>query len=91
MNFLSSLFKNFFKDKLGLRLQQFIILILHLILVKWMIYTLSELGMERTEVVLTHYVGMAIYSGLLIRGCAAWGKYRYRLDLEKEQGPKSEN
>lgn len=80
MKFLSSFFS---KEKWGLRSQQFIILILHLILIKWMYYALFEIGMEKTEVVLMHYTGMAIYGAVLIRGCAAWGKYRYQLDLKK--------
>lgn len=73
------------KDNLGYRLQQLIILVLHLILLKWMHYALTELGMEQTSIVLIHFVGMSIYGALLIRGCAAWGKYRHRLDLEKEK------
>lgn len=80
----------FSKDNLGLRFQQFIILILHLILIKWMYYALFEMGMERTEVVLMHYTGMSIYGAVLIRGCAAWGKYRYRLDLEAEKDSQNE-
>lgn len=72
------------KDNLGYRLQQLIILVLHLILLKWMHYALTELGMEQTSIVLVHFVGMSIYGAALIRGCAAWGKYRHRLDLEKE-------
>lgn len=73
------------KDKLYYRLQQFIILILHLILLKWMHYSLSELGAEETSVVLAHFFGMSVYGALLIRGCAAWGKYRHKLDLEAEE------
>lgn len=73
------------KENLGYRLQQFIILILHLILLKWMHYALTELGMEQTSVVLVHFLGLSIYGAALIRGCAAWGKYRHRLDLEKEE------
>lgn len=75
----------FSKDNLGLRLQQLIILVLHLILIKWMYYTLFEMGMEKTEIVLMHYTGMSIYGALLIRGCAAWGKYRHEVDLREEK------
>lgn len=75
----------FSKDKLGLRLQQFIILVLHIILIRWMYYSLFELGMETTEVILLHYVGMSVYGALLIRGCAAWGKYRYRLEIRNNK------
>ncbi|MCR9203175.1 MAG: hypothetical protein NXH75_01250 [Halobacteriovoraceae bacterium] len=79
------------KDNLGLRFQQLIILVLHLILIKWMYYTLFEMGMEKTEIVLMHYTGMSIYGALLIRGCAAWGKYRHQVDLKEEQEIQSEN
>ncbi len=79
------------KDKLYYRLQQFFILILHLILLKWMHYSLSELGAEETSVVLAHFFGMSVYGALLIRGCAAWGKYRHRLDLEKEKSQHGSN
>jgi hypothetical protein len=51
-------------------------------------YALTELGMEQTQVVLLHFTGMSIYGAALIRGCAAWGKYRHRLELEKEQEDK---
>ncbi|MEC7277235.1 MAG: hypothetical protein VXV96_13035 [Bdellovibrionota bacterium] len=73
------------KEQLAYRAQQFIILILHLILLKWMHYSLSELGGETTAVVLGHFVGMSIYGAVLIRGCAAWGKYRHSLDLQSEE------
>ena len=73
------------RENLGYRLQQLLILVLHLILLKWMHYALTELGMEQTQVVLLHFTGMSIYGAALIRGCAAWGKYRHRLELEKEQ------
>lgn len=73
------------KDNLGYRLQQLIILVLHLILLKWMHFALTELGTEQTSVVLVHFVGMSIYGAALIRGCAAWGKYRHRLDQVQEQ------
>jgi sugar phosphate permease len=75
-------------ENIKYRLQQLLILVLHLILLKWMYYTLAELGTEKTSIVLTHYIGMSIYGAVLIRGCAAWGKYRHHLDLEKEKKQK---
>ena len=30
-----------------------------------------------TDIVLYHFLGMAIYGAILIRGCTAWGKYLY--------------
>ncbi|MCF8058794.1 MAG: hypothetical protein K9K67_05840 [Bacteriovoracaceae bacterium] len=73
------------KENISLRLQQLIILVLHLILLKWMYYTLAELGTEKTSIVLVHYIGMSIYGAALIRGCAAWGKYHYQQDLKQEK------
>lgn len=72
------------KENIFYRFQQLIILVLHLILLKWMHYSLTELGMEQTQVVLLHFLGMSIYGAALIRGCAAWGKYRHRLELERD-------
>ncbi|MCK6595135.1 MAG: hypothetical protein L6Q33_08045 [Bacteriovoracaceae bacterium] len=64
--------KNFFY-----RVQQFIILILHLVLLKWMYYTLTNSGSLSTEHVLYHFLGMSIYGALLIRGCAWWAQNLY--------------
>jgi len=64
------------------RLQQLIILVLHLILLKWMHYALTETGQESTGIVLAHFAGMSIYGALLIRGCAAWAKYHYEKDSQ---------
>ena len=77
------------KENLGYRLQQLLILVLHLILLKWMHYALTELGMEQTHVVLLHFTGMSIYGAALIRGCAAWGKYRHSLDQQTLEGQSS--
>jgi sugar phosphate permease len=63
------------------RLQQLVILILHLVLLRWMFYALTETGVMTTQVVLFHFVGMSIYGAGLIRGCAAWAKYHYEKEL----------
>ena len=60
------------------RLQQLLILLLHLVLLGWLIYCLQEMGTWPVERVLIHFVGMAIFGGLLIRGCAAWAKYHHK-------------
>jgi len=66
------------------RLQQLFILILHLILLGWMYYTLSEAGMMKVSQVLFHFLGMGVYGALLIYGSAQWGKRLYRNEkLEK--------
>lgn len=59
------------------RFQQLVILVLHLILLRWMFYTLSETGGMTTTIVFVHFAGMSIYGGLLIRGCAAWAKHHH--------------
>ena len=61
----------------SLRLQQLIILVLHLILLKWIHYALTETGQGTIEEVMYHFFGMAIYGAILIRGCAWWGKRLY--------------
>ncbi|MAF78094.1 MAG: hypothetical protein CME63_14185 [Halobacteriovoraceae bacterium] len=63
------------------RLQQLVILVLHLILLKWMHYALTETGQQTTGIVLAHFAGMSVYGALLIRGCAAWAKYHYEKDI----------
>lgn len=70
------------------RLQQFIIFVLHIILLKWMHYALTETGVMTTKVVLLHFTGMSIYGAALIRGCAAWAKYHYERELQQSnEGP----
>ncbi len=66
-------------------LQRLIILILHLVLLYWIYFALNNSGAMTTEEVLLHFTGMAIYGALLIRGCAAWGKYLYAKDLENHE------
>ena len=64
--------KNFFY-----RCQQLIILILHLILLKWIHFTLTNAGRLSTEHVLYHFLGMSLFGALLIRGCAWWAQNIY--------------
>lgn len=65
------------KKNLFYRFQQLVILILHLILLKWMYYTLTNSGRLSTEHVLYHFLGMSLFGALLIRGCAWWAKNLY--------------
>ena len=77
--------KNFItKNNLWYRFQQLIILVLHLILLKWMYYTLSNSGALSTAEVLYHFIGMSIMGALLIRGCAAWARYHYLQELKEK-------
>jgi hypothetical protein len=65
------------KYNLYYRGQQLIILILHLVLLKWMYFTLSNAGALNTTEVFYHFIGMSIMGGLLIRGTAYWAKHHY--------------
>ena len=66
-----------------LRFQQLVIIVLHLALLRWMLFVLSEAGVLTTGQVLGHFLGMAVYGAALIRGCAAWGKRRYRIEQQR--------
>ena len=59
------------------RLQQILIFLLHIVLLYWIYFALQNSGSMTTKEVLYHFLGMAVYGALLIRGCAAWGKYLY--------------
>ncbi|MFA6236224.1 MAG: hypothetical protein WC635_02760 [Bacteriovorax sp.] len=77
--------KNFInKYNIWYRLQQLIILALHLILLKWMYYALSNSGRLSTAEVFYHFIGMSIMGALLIRGCAYWAKYHYMKELKSK-------
>ena len=65
------------------RFQQLIILLLHLVLLKWMHFSLTESGRLEFSEVLYHFLGMAFYGGLLIRGCAYWGQYHWKKEQKK--------
>lgn len=82
--------KNFVtKENLFYRFQQLVIVVLHLILLKWMFYALTESGSMQTEQVLLHFLGMAVFGGLLIRGCAAWGKWHFEQEKRLQQNGNS--
>ncbi|MCY4523694.1 MAG: hypothetical protein OXB84_03025 [Halobacteriovoraceae bacterium] len=55
-------------------LEGFLLLLAHLILLCWIIYTLRESGILTFTEVLGNFMGMAIYGGLLIWFTA----YRFR-------------
>ncbi len=69
-------------DVVVYRLQQLFILLAHLILLKWMVYSLSEAGTLPVLEVLLHFTGMALYGGLLIRGTAYWAQHHYRKETQ---------
>ena len=80
MNKLSS--SHFFsKNNLKKRSVQLIIFLAHLVLLKWILYTLSEGGVLPFKTLLYHFIGMSVYGALLIRICA----YIYQREYLKEQ------
>jgi hypothetical protein len=82
--------KNFItRENMSHRLVQFLILVAHLILLKWILYTLYEGGILPFETLLYHFLGISVYGGLLIRTCAWVYKRQYLKEMEKSaQGPK---
>lgn len=77
--------KNFItKENFWYRLQQLVILVLHLILLRWMYFALTNSGSMTISEVLTHFVGMSIMGAVLIRGCAFWANYHYQKELKQK-------
>jgi apolipoprotein N-acyltransferase len=72
------------KENAWYRLQQLIIFVLHLILLKWMFYTLSNSGRLSMTAVFYHFIGMSIMGAVLIRGTAYWARHHYVKEIKKE-------
>ena len=76
--------KNFItKENFANRLMQLIILVAHLVLLKWILYTLYEGGVLPFKTLMYHFLGISVYGGLLIRICAYIYKRQYLKELEK--------
>jgi hypothetical protein len=71
------------KYNLFYRIQQLIILVLHLVLLKWMYFTLSNSGALSTTEVFYHFTGMSLMGAGLIRGTAYWAKHHYIKENKK--------
>ena len=71
------------KENIGQRTQQLVILVAHLVLLKWILYTLYEGGVLPFKTLLYHFLGISIYGGLLIRTCAYIYKRQYLKELER--------
>lgn len=69
-------------SKKSYRAQQLLILIAHLVLLKWILFTLSESGRMPTLHVLLHFTGISFYGAFLIRACAFWANYHYQKELQ---------
>jgi hypothetical protein len=72
------------KENFWFRLQQLIILVLHLILLKWMYYVLSNSGAFSMTEVMYHFLGMSTMGAGLIRGCAMWARFHYLRELKEK-------
>jgi apolipoprotein N-acyltransferase len=76
--------KNFInKSNLTHRLVQLFILIAHLVLLKWILYTLYEGGVLPFKILLYHFLGISVYGALLIRFCAWIYKRQYVKEMKK--------
>jgi apolipoprotein N-acyltransferase len=67
------------------RFEQVLIVVAHLLLLKWIFYALYEGGQLDTTKLLLHFLGMALYGAGLIRVCAWLAKRRFlkQNNLEK--------
>lgn len=76
--------KNFItKENFGQRLTQFFILIAHIVLLKWILYTLYEGGVLPFKELLFHFLGISVFGAVLIRTCAYIYKRQYLKELGK--------
>lgn len=85
--------KNFLtKENLNQRLIQLVILVAHLVLLKWILYTLYEGGVLPFKSLMFHFAGISVYGAVLIRTCAYIYKRQYLKELEKNaSGTKLDN
>ena len=60
------------------RMVELVILLCHLVLLRWIVYVLSEGGTLPIEIVVGHFMGLAVCGALLIRFCA-WLYHRQYL------------
>ncbi len=74
----------FKKYNVWYRLQQVIIFVLHLVLLKWMFFTLTNSGSMTTTYVFYHFTGMSLMGALLIRGSAWWARHHYIKEISKK-------
>ncbi len=77
-------FKIFQHQLFFYRLQQLLILGLHLILLYWMYYALSNTGSMTTLQTFYHFFGMSVMGAGLIRGTAWWAQYHYVKEQQNE-------
>jgi apolipoprotein N-acyltransferase len=71
------------RQNIAHRFTQLLILIAHLILLQWILYTLYEGGVLPFQTLLYHFLGISVYGALLIRTCAYIYKRQYLKELKK--------
>ena len=72
------------KQNIWYRTQQLIIFVLHLVLLRWMFYILSNSGRMQTLEVFYHFLGMSVMGALLIRGSAYWARHHYIKEIKRD-------
>lgn len=76
--------KNFItKENFSQRMLQLFIFVAHIVLLKWIIYTLYEGGVLPFKALLYHFLGISVYGALLIRFCAYVYKRQYMKELQQ--------
>lgn len=71
------------RENFSYRLLQLFILLAHVVLLKWILYTLYEGGILPFKTLMYHFLGISVYGGLLIRFCAWIYKRRYMNEMRK--------
>lgn len=71
------------KENIGMRSIQLVIFIAHIVLLKWILYTLHEGGILPFKTLLYHFLGISTYGAILIRTCAYIYKRQYLKELER--------
>jgi apolipoprotein N-acyltransferase len=72
------------RKNIGQRLTQLFILMAHLVLLKWILYTLYEGGVLPFQTLMFHFLGISIFGALLIRTCAYIYKRQYLKELQRD-------
>ncbi len=76
--------KNFInKENFSQRMLQIFIFVAHIVLLKWIIYTLYEGGVLPFKTLLYHFLGISVYGAVLIRFCAFVYKRQYMKELQR--------
>ena len=71
------------RENIGHRITQLVILIAHIALLKWILYTLYEGGVLPFTTLMFHFAGISVAGGLLIFTCAQIYKRQYLKELKK--------